>query len=111
MSEEKIIDAIHEAYLNAGIKNKRRIPDKLDYTNIRYWRPYSDYRIKNYECLFQGKGGDTIICFLFNFKNMKIVMAYPVYRQVRENKEYEYKDDDSFADMVIYGTQLNRSGK
>ena len=87
MSEDEIIDAIHEAYSNARIKSKRRIPDKLDYTNISYWSHYYDVcRIENYECLFQGKGGDMIIRFLFDFKNMKIVMAYPVYKQSIEKK-------------------------
>ena len=51
-----------------------------------------------------------IIRFLFDFKNMKIVMAYPVYKEVREKRRWN-SDDDSFADMVIYNAQFNGFGK
>lgn len=100
MSEKDIIDAIREVYFNVSIKSRRRIPDKLDRTNISYWSHYRDCRIENYECLYQGKAGDMIIRFLFDFKNMKIVMAYPVYK-ARKNQHYRYKENDSFADMAI----------
>lgn len=73
MLEEDIIDAIQEAYLNASKRSRRLIPDKHDYTYIDGWFCYDHQRIKNYECLYQGKAGDMLIRFLFDFKEMKIV--------------------------------------
>lgn len=108
MSEKDIIDAIREVYFNVSIKSRRRLPDKFDHTNISYWSRYSNCSIENYECLYQGKNGDMVIRFLFDFKNMKIAMAYPVYKQFRKNEGYKYKGDDSFADQVINGIGENR---
>ena len=75
MTENDINDAIRTAYLNARKRSRRIFPDEFDYANIdiRY--------LKNYECLYQGKAGDMLIRFLFDFKDMKIVMAYPVLKE------------------------------
>lgn len=80
---------IHEAYLNASKRSRRIIPDESDYSNI------DTCRIENYECLYQGKAGSMLVRFLFDFKNMKIVMAYPVLKEkikIRSTRCYEYYD-------------------
>ena len=84
MTENDISDAICIAYLNAGKKSKRIFPDEFDYANmdVRY--------LENYECFYQGKAGGMRIRFLFDFKNMKIVMAYPVLKEKISDKKNYY---------------------
>ena len=84
MTENDIMDAIREAYLNASKRSRRIFPDEFDYANmnVRY--------LENYECLYQGKAGDMLIRFLFNFKDMKIVMTYPVLKERISNEENYY---------------------
>lgn len=84
MTENDISDAIWTAYLNASKKSKRIFPDEFDYANmdVRY--------LKNYECLYQGKAGGMLIRFLFDFKNMKIAMAYPVLKEKISDKKNYY---------------------
>lgn len=93
MTKNDISDAIHEAYLNASKRSKRIIPDRIDCENLNRGFEVDCYPIKNYECLYQGKAGNLVIRFLFDYKDMKIVMAYPVLKEIREmsdHKEYDY---------------------
>lgn len=78
MTEEDIINAIREAYCNASKRSKRIAPGVADAINIANHWPGYEYQIENYECLYQGRAGDLVIRFLFDFKNMKIVNAYPL---------------------------------
>ncbi|MDE7354439.1 MAG: hypothetical protein K2O06_15515 [Acetatifactor sp.] len=78
MIEGDIIDAIREAYHNASKRSKRIFPGIADAINIaNHWPGYGCQFIKNYECLYQGRAGDFVIRFLFDYKDMKIVNAYP----------------------------------
>lgn len=76
MMEEDIINAIQKAYLNASKRSRRRIPVRYDYAFIGCGE-----RIENSECLYQGRTGDMSIRFLFDYKDMKIVMVYPVLKE------------------------------
>lgn len=102
MSEKNIIDVIHEAYLNASKRSRRIIPDKIDYANINGMRPRNVAfgRIANYECLYQGKARNMTVRFLFDYKSMKIVIAYPVMKGQAE------KDDRYMSNC--YDKQLKR---
>lgn len=87
MSDKNIIDAIHEAYLNASKRSRRIIPDKFDKINMdrTTWEVDSELiELENYECLYQGKARNLLIRFLFDFKDKKIVTAYPVLKEERE---------------------------
>ncbi len=97
MSERDIIDVIHEAYLNAGKKSRRRIPEEFDYINIDKWRFNGCPFIENYECLYQGRVGDMTVRFVFDYKNQRIVTAYPVLKEKRLLKThmcYGYYDKE-----------------
>ena len=86
MTKNDINDAIRIAYLNASKRSRRIFPDEFDYANMHAYDRY----LKNYECLYQGKAGDMLIRFLFDFKNMKIIMAYPVLKERISNEENYY---------------------
>lgn len=91
MTKTDIINVIHEAYLNAGKRSKGIFPNRIDCENLG--RPFevNHHPIKNYERLYQGRSGDIIIRFLFDFKDMKIVMAYPVLKEIHmTGREYHY---------------------
>lgn len=99
MSEKDVIDAIRDAYMNASKRSRRIIPDKFDRMNLGRGDGLDSQLIElmNYECLYQGKAGDLVIHFLFDFKNMKIVMAYPVMKEVQvaeTSREYHYYDKE-----------------
>ena len=70
MSEKQIKNAIRTAYEDARKESKRQMPTLKD--------------IKNMDCcvwdktLYQGKAGDLIIRFWFDFAENKIVAAYPI---------------------------------
>lgn len=97
MSEKDILDAVHEAYLNACKRSRRMIPDKFDYTNLSGWFPLDEFDwVENYECLYQGRAKNLVIRFLFNYKDMKIMTAYPVLKDrnaIIEGPEYCYYDN------------------
>lgn len=100
MSDKDILDAVCEAYRNAGKRSRRIIPDKFDYVSIDGWSwspTYYDRQsiyIKSYECLYQGRAGELLIRFLFNYKDMKIMIAYPVLKEkmIPTGMEYHYYD-------------------
>lgn len=97
MTENDINDAICTAYLNASKRSRRILPDKFDFANMQV------IYLENYECLYQGKAGDMLIRFLFDFKNMKIVEAYPVLKERICNKENYYdKSCKLFLDGDIH---------
>lgn len=92
MTEDDIVEAIREAYRNASKRSKDIFPCENDDANIhsRGFGYLSGCRtIENYEGLYQGRAGDLVIRFLFDFKNMKIVMAYPVLKEI-SNIHYNY---------------------
>lgn len=102
MSEKDIIGIIHEAYLSAGKRSRRIIPGRLDHANIDGWsRQWGGRRIENYECLYQGKAGNMVIRFLFDFKDMKIVTAYPVYKHIRKLNKYGYYYEEADDIYVV----------
>lgn len=79
MTEDDIVDAIREAYTNASKRSKRIFPGEVDVVNMCNVCPRYECRfIENYQCLYQGKAGNLVIRFLFDFRNMRIVNAYPV---------------------------------
>ncbi|HBA49414.1 MAG TPA: hypothetical protein DCZ91_16785 [Lachnospiraceae bacterium] len=79
MTEEDIINAVQEAYRNAGKRSRRIIPGVDDAVNMANLCTNYEYQyIENYQCLYQGRAGEMVIRFLFDFKNMKIVNAYPL---------------------------------
>lgn len=79
MTEEDIINAIQEAYCNAGKRSRRIVPSVADAVNMDNVSTNCEYRfVENYQCLYQGRAGDMVIRFLFDFKDMKIVNAYPL---------------------------------
>lgn len=51
-------------------------------------------RLKITNVYIRQKGGGFLIRFLFNFKDMKIEMAYPVFKEIRAAgaREYHYYD-------------------
>lgn len=92
MSEKDIISAIREAYENASIRSRRISLDKLsqiDFENLGRILEIDYHLLENYECIYQGRAGDLIIRFLFDFKHMKMVMAYPVLKEVALKDEYQ----------------------
>ena len=81
MSEKDIINAIREAYENASIRSRRISPNKIsqiDFENLDRVLEVDCHPLGNYECLYQGRAGGLVIRFLFDYKDMKIVNAYPV---------------------------------
>lgn len=81
MKEEAVVDAVRKAYWNASKRSRRIMPNKLDGANLDRLSDGS-FSIENYECLYQGKAGDLLIHFLFDFKEMRIAMAYPVLKEI-----------------------------
>lgn len=68
-----------EKYINASKRSKRIIPTEMDAVNmLNVWPVYECRLTENYQCLYQGRVGNLIIRFLFDFEDMKIVNAYPV---------------------------------
>lgn len=95
MSGKDIIDVICEAYQNARKRSRRIFPNRIDCENLDRGFEVDCHPMKNYECLYQGRAGEMVIRFLFDYKNWKIVMAYPALRDSRlrsEYSEYEYYD-------------------
>lgn len=92
MSEKDIINAIREAYENASIRSRRISPNKIsqiDFENLDRVFEVDYHPLGNYECLYQGRAGDLIIRFLFDYKNTKIVMAYPVLKEAELKDRYQ----------------------
>lgn len=94
MREQDIIDAIREAYQNAAVKSRRRIPDAWDAYNLD-WYPNGYFPIEDYECLYQAKSGGMVIRFVFDFKNMKIRAAYPVPKGKHTDAEFYSKNSSN----------------
>ncbi|MDE7354449.1 MAG: hypothetical protein K2O06_15565 [Acetatifactor sp.] len=94
MSEKDIINAIREAYEHANIRSRRISPKKIsqiDFENLDRVLEVDYHPLGNYECLYQGRAGGLVIRFLFDYKNMKIVMAYPVLKEaVLKDRYQEY---------------------
>ena len=108
MSEKDVIDAIREAYLNAGKRSKRISLNKIgqvDCENLGRILEVDCYPIKNFECLYQGRAGGLVIRFLFDYKDMKIVMAYPVLKEARLPSGYqEYQFYSKGGHYFTYGS-------
>lgn len=114
MSEKDIINAIREAYENASIRSRRISPNKIsqiDFENLDRVFEVDYHPLGNYECLYQGRAGDLIIRFLFDYRDMKIVMAYPVLKEAvlkDRYQEYHYYSKKGRYFTWLYYRKANR---
>ena len=60
-TKDEIISAVTEAYINASKRSRRIIPKEIDCENLDRGLFEADcHPIKNYECLYQAKGGGRL---------------------------------------------------
>lgn len=84
MSKRQIINAIHEAYIDARKISKRQFPTERDKENV-------DDKIRG-SVMYQGKSGDMVIHFWFHFDDMEIGTAYPVFKKPKSIRQDKLKN-------------------